>query len=187
MYICETFGLKEVAEYWHQVVLMNEYQKRRFAHKIVRNMFNTVTGKKIAIFGFAFKKDTGDTRETAAAYVMRDLLEERAALSVYDPQVNREQMFEEFSYTLNVSEKTMPGLDSLVVTSGSAMEAAAGAHAIAVMTEWDEFASLDYRAVYSVMSKPAFIFDGRNILPHAALREIGFEVYAIGKPSPKNF
>ena len=87
VYICETFGLKEVAEYWNQVVLMNNYQKRRFAHKIVRSMFNTVTGKKIAIFGFAFKKDTGDTRETAAAYVMKDLLDERATLSVYDPQV----------------------------------------------------------------------------------------------------
>lgn len=88
VYICETFGLKEVAEYWNQVVLMNNYQKRRFAHKIVRSMFNTVTGKKIAIFGFAFKKDTGDTRETAAAYVMKDLIDERAMLSVYDPQVS---------------------------------------------------------------------------------------------------
>jgi UDPglucose 6-dehydrogenase len=87
VYICETFGLKEVAEYWHQVVLMNDYQKKRFANKIVRSMFNTITGKKIAIFGFAFKKDTGDTRETSAAYVMKDLLAENAVLSVYDPQV----------------------------------------------------------------------------------------------------
>jgi UDPglucose 6-dehydrogenase len=87
VYICESFGLKEVSEYWHQVVLMNDYQKRRFAHKIVKHMFNTITGKKIAIFGFAFKKDTGDTRETASAYVMKDLLDERAYLSVYDPQV----------------------------------------------------------------------------------------------------
>lgn len=89
VYICETYGLKEVSEYWHQVVLMNEYQKSRFANKIVSRMFNTVTGKKIAIFGFAFKKDTGDTRETAAVYVMKQLLEERAALSVYDPQVRK--------------------------------------------------------------------------------------------------
>lgn len=87
VYICESFGLKECSDYWHQVVLMNDYQKRRFAHKIVRSMFNTVTGKRIAIFGFAFKKDTGDTRETAAAFVMKDLLDERAELAVYDPQV----------------------------------------------------------------------------------------------------
>ena len=149
---------------------------------MVSRMFNTVTGKKIAIFGFAFKKDTGDTRETAAAFVMRDLLEETARLAVYDPQVTRAQMFEEFSYTLGVTEASV---SNLITTCPSAMEACVGAHAIAVMTEWDEFTTLDYVEVYKVMAKPAFIFDGRNILPHAALREIGFEVYAIGKPVPK--
>jgi len=187
VYICETFGLKEVAEYWHQVVLMNDYQKRRFAHKIVRHMFNTITGKKLAIFGFAFKKDTGDTRETAAVYVMKDLLDERANLSVYDPQVTRAQMFEEFSYTVNVTEHSVPGLDKMITTASSALEAATGAHAIAVLTEWDEFTTLDYQHIFEVMAKPAFIFDGRNILNHAALRTIGFEVYAIGKPVAKKF
>ena len=187
VYICETFGLKEVSEYWYQVVAMNDYQKRRFAFKMVRNMFNTVTGKKIAIFGFAFKKDTGDTRETAAAFVMKDLLDERASLAVYDPQVKREQMFEEFNYTLNVNQTTFPGLDSMITTCSSAMESCKDAHAIAVMTEWDEFKTYDYKKIYEVMSKPAFIFDGRNILPHAELREIGFEVYAIGKPATKLF
>lgn len=187
VYICETFGLKEVADYWFQVVAMNDYQKRRFAFKIVRSMFNTVTGKKIAIFGFAFKKDTGDTRETAAAFVMKDLLEERANLAVYDPQVNREQMFEEFNYTLNVNATTFPGLESLITTCSSAMDAVKDAHAIAVMTEWDEFTTYDYKKIYDSMSKPAFIFDGRNVLPHAELREIGFEVYAIGKPATKIF
>lgn len=189
VYICDSFGLKECAEYWHQVVAMNDYQKRRFAHKMVKSMFNTVTGKKLAIFGFAFKKDTGDTRETAAAFVMKDLIDERAELAVYDPQVARETMWEEFNYTLNLSEKTFPGVEKMVTTCSSAMQAATGAHAIAVMTEWDEFVTLDYKAIYDVMSKPAFIFDGRNILPHAALRAIGFEVYAIGKPeqNPKRF
>lgn len=183
VYICESFGLKEVAEYWHQVVLMNDYQKRRFAHKMVDRMFNTITGKRIAIFGFAFKKDTGDTRESAACYVMRDLLEERAILTVYDPQVIREQMLLEFQYSCNITPATVPGLDSLVLTCPSAIEAATGAHAIAIMTEWDEFTTLNYQEIYQVMSKPAFIFDGRNILPHDELRKIGFEVYAIGKPN----
>lgn len=187
VYICETFGLKEVAEYWHQVVLMNDYQKRRFAHKMVDRMFNTVTGKKIAIFGFAFKKDTGDTRESAACYVMRDLLDERAILAVYDPQVERDQMMVEFQYTCNVTPQTVPGLDSMIITCQSAIEAATGAHAIALMTEWDEFTTYDYRQIYEVMSKPAFIFDGRNILPHEELRKIGFEVHAIGKPSRELF
>jgi len=185
VYICETYGLPEVAEYWHQVVKMNDYQKRRFAHKIVRTMFNTVTDKKIAIFGFAFKKDTGDTRETASAFVMKDLLDERAKLAVYDPQVTRETMFDEFNYTLNINSVTTKDLETLVVTEPTALSAATGAHAIAVLTEWDEFVSLDYTKIYEVMSKPAFIFDGRNILPHKQLRDIGFEVYAIGKPTVK--
>merc|ERR1711871_62526 len=114
VYICETFGLKEVADYWHQVVLMNDYQKKRFARNMVARMFNTVTGKKIAVFGFAFKADTGDTRETAAAFIARDLVEEQARVHVYDPQVSRESMFAEFKYTLNLSEETKPGLGELV-------------------------------------------------------------------------
>lgn len=97
-------------------------------------------------------------------------------------QVTREQMFEEFSYTLSLSPANIPGMNDMIKTESSALSAATGAHAIAVLTEWDEFATLDYRQIYSVMSKPAFIFDGRNILPHTKLREIGFEVYAIGKP-----
>eukprot|EP00606_Chrysophyceae_sp_TOSAG23-5_P001223 GSChrysophyteH2.ASY1.ANO1.1691.1 assembled CDS len=187
VYICESFGLRECAEYWQQVINMNDYQKHRFAGNMVRTMFNTVTGKKISIFGFAFKKDTGDTRETAAAFVMKELLDESAALSVYDPQVTRDQMMEEFQYTCDVTEATIPGLNRLITTCSSMIEAATDSHAIAIMTEWDEFATADYKALYEVMQKPAFIFDGRNILPHAQLREIGFEVYAIGKPNQAQF
>lgn len=187
VYICESFGLKECAEYWHQVVLMNEYQKRRFSHQMVKSMFNTVTGKKIAIYGFAFKKDTGDVRESPAAYVMRDLLDERAMLNVYDPQVERKQMFLEFDYSLQVNNSTVPDLEKMITTCSSALEAAKDAHGIAILTEWDEFANLDYGEVFKVMAKPAFIFDGRNILDHENLRKIGFEVYAIGKPVQKNF
>ena len=168
--------------YWNWVVQMNEYQKSRFSLNMVRSMFNTVTGKKIAIFGFAFKKDTGDTRETAAAFIARDLVEEQARVHVYDPQVSRESMFAEFKYTLNLSEETKPGLGELVVTSPDAYSAAQGAHAIAIATEWDEFKTLDYKKIYDCMAKPAFVFDGRNIVDAAALREIGFTVYSIGKP-----
>ena len=101
-------------------------------------------------------------------------------------QVTRDQMFEEFSYTLNLTETTLPGLNNLITTEATALAAATGAHAIALLTEWDEYISLDYAKIYAVMSKPAFIFDGRNILKHDELRAIGFEVYAIGKPSPKS-
>jgi len=108
VYLCESYGLSEVAEYWNQVITMNEYQKRRFSEKIVGSMMNTVTGKKIAVFGFAFKKDTGDTRETASAFVCRDLMEEQAIIHVYDPQVKREQMLIEMDYTLKVNTTTNP-------------------------------------------------------------------------------
>lgn len=184
VYICESFGLKEVAEYWHQVVLMNDYQKSRFSKKIVSRMFNTVTGKRIALFGFAFKKDTGDTRETPAAFVAKDLLDERAQLTVWDPKVERDQMFIELDYTCRVNSDTVPGLNDLVQTATDPYEAARDAHAIAILTEWDEFKTYDYERIYSLMAKPAFIFDGRNLLDHARLREIGFDVYAIGKPAP---
>ncbi|CAM9130670.1 unnamed protein product [Heterosigma akashiwo] len=184
VYLCETFGLDEVAHYWHQVVLMNDYQKKRFARKMVRSMFNTVTGKQIAVLGFAFKKDTGDTRETASVFVMKDLLDEQAQLHVYDPQVKRDQMFVEFDYTCGVNTETYPAVEGMITTSPDPYSACDGAHALAILTEWDEFKTLDYRRIYAAMAKPAFVFDGRNILDHAALRAIGFEVHAIGKPDP---
>jgi UDPglucose 6-dehydrogenase len=163
---------------------MNDYQKKRFARNMVECMFNTITSKKIAIFGFAFKKDTGDTRETAAAFVMQDLLDERAILNVYDPKVTREQMFEEFRYTCSLTPTSLPGLENMITTCTDPYTCAESSHAIAIMTEWDEFKSYDFNKIYASMSKPAFIFDGRNILPHDKLREIGFQVYAIGKPKP---
>merc|ERR1711871_308441 len=179
VYLCESYGLRECAEYWNWVVQMNEYQKSRFSLNMVRSMFNTATGKKIAILGFAFKKDTGDTRETASAFVCRDLMQERAKLHVYDPQVKREQMMIEFDYTLNVNKTTEPDLGKLIITEDDVYAACDGAHAIAILTEWDEFKTLDYERIYKGMAKPAFVFDGRNIVDIEKLRDIGFEVYAI--------
>lgn len=180
VYLCESFGLKEIAEYWNQVVKINDHQKRRFAQKMIRCMFNTISGKKIALFGFAFKKDTGDTRETASVYVAKHLLAERAKISVYDPKVDPNQIIRDFdSY-----EALTPGREfkECVTISTDPYEAAKGAHAIAIMTEWDEFKNYDYQRMYDAMEKPAFIFDGRLILDHEQLARIGFQVYAIGKP-----
>jgi len=187
VYLCETYGLNECAEYWNQVIVMNDYQKKRFSEKMVSSMFNTVTGKKIAILGFAFKKDTGDVRETPSMFVVRDLVMEQAKVHVYDPQVSREDMWTEMNYTCNLSEGTHPGLGAAVTTSTDAYAACDGAHALAVLTEWDEFKDLDFKKIYKSMAKPAFVFDGRNILDHDGLREIGFEVHAIGKPDPNKF
>ena len=186
VYLCEHFGLPEVAAYWEQVVLMNDYQKRRFSTAVVKTMFNTVSDKKIAIWGFAFKKDTNDTRESAAIYVCRDLLEERARLTIYDPQVGLEKIKQELIYLLSsesgtLSEKHRQLIDDNVEVASSAEAAASGAHAIAVLTEWDEFKEVDFDAVYRSMKKPAFLFDGRNLMDREKLNKIGFEVYATGK------
>lgn len=180
VYLCETMGLQEVADYWNQVVIMNEYQKRRFSMKIISSMFNTIAGKKIAIYGFAFKKDTGDTRETPALSVCQYLLAERARLSITDPKVSVEQIVQDFD-EYEILPQGMKFSDSVQFERDPVI-AASGAHAIAVMTEWDEYQSMDYAAIYESMQKPAFIFDGRNILDHAKLQKIGFKVYSIGKP-----
>ena len=171
-YLCQHFGLPEVAAYWESVVKINDWQKSRFSGRIVRDLFNTVNGKHIGILGFAFKKDTNDTRETAAIAVCRDLLAEGAKVHVYDPQVGEEQIRAD---VLGTTENP-----NLIVVK-SALEACNGAHAVAVLTEWDEFKDLDFKKIHDGMLKPAFIFDGRNILPHAKLKEIGFRVFAIGK------
>lgn len=175
-YLCEHFGLPEVAAYWKQVIEMNDWQKSRFTKNIVSTLFNTVTGKRIALLGWAFKKDTNDTRESAAIYVCRDLLLEEATVAVYDPKVDPEQMKRDLLYA------GLPDnlLDNLEVCD-SATTATDQAHGTAVLTEWDEFKALNWNSIHESMFKPAFLFDGRNLLDHAALSAAGFNVYAIGK------
>jgi UDPglucose 6-dehydrogenase len=175
VYLCGHFGLPEVAEYWENVVRMNDWQKSRFTQQIVRTLFNTVSGKRIAVLGFAFKKDTNDTRESAAISVVRGLLEENATVVVYDPKVPADEIRRD---VLGAGVEN-PNL----VVAESAAQAAEGAHALAVLTEWDEFKTLDFASIYAGMHKPAFVFDGRNILPRAEMQKLGFRVFAIGKPS----
>ncbi len=166
---------------------MNDYQKKRFTEKLVAKMFNTVTGKKIAILGYAFKKDTGDVRETPSMFVVRDLLQEQAKIHIYDPEVKRDDMWLELDYTCGINATNTPTLLSSVTTEPDSYSACDGAHALCTLTEWDEFKTLDYERIFKSMAKPAFIFEGRNILDHEKLRNIGFEVHAIGKPDPNFF
>jgi UDPglucose 6-dehydrogenase len=184
VYLCETYGLDDCAQYWNQVILMNNFQKKRFSEKMVSKMFNTVTGKKVALLGYAFKKDTGDVRETPAQFVLRDLLAEGANIHVYDPQVKRDDMWMELNYTCGINSQNTPHLESSVTNADDVYAACDGAHAIAILTEWDMFKTLDYERIYTSMAKPAFVFDGRNIVDIQKLRDIGFEVHAIGKPDP---
>ncbi|HPW66251.1 MAG TPA: UDP-glucose 6-dehydrogenase [Salinivirgaceae bacterium] len=178
VYLCEHFGLPEVAAYWNQVIIMNDYQKRRFADKIIKTLFNTLSGKKIAMLGWAFKKDTNDTRESAAIYVSDHLMEEMAEIHVYDPKVPGKAMLNDLN---NLGTRSPEENERLLHVQKDPYEACKNAHAIAVITEWDEFKTLDWKRIYDNMLKPAPLFDGRNILNHDELRKIGFNVYAIGK------
>lgn len=190
VYLCYHFNLPEVAAYWQQVVDMNDYQKHRFAKNIIESLFNTVSGKKIAFLGWAFKKDTNDTRETAALYVADELLQDRAEIHVYDPKVTEEQIFADLEYLQthrvgNYVEQgesmSMEEIRSLVTVHSNPYSAMQAAHATAILTEWDEFKSYDWKRIYTDMLKPAFVFDGRNIVDKAQLEGIGFEVYNVGK------
>lgn len=172
VYLCEHFGLPEVAAYWNGVIEMNDYQKHRFGRRIISTMFNTVSDKKIAVLGFAFKKDTNDTRESAAIYVCKDLIDEQANVSIYDPKVPEAQIRRD----LGLAE------DATAVTiCDDAYEATKDAHAVLILTEWDEFKALDFKKIYDQMNLPAFLFDGRNLLDLDALRAIGFEATGIGR------
>ena len=167
-YLCETYGLHEAAAYWQQVVDMNEFQQNRFVKTILSSMFNTIAGKRITVLGFAFKADTGDTRESPAISVCKELATEQAQVVVSDPKA------------LDNAEKELADSKGIVFDKDP-YAAAAGAHALAILTEWDTYKSLDYQRIYDAMEKPAFLFDGRNMLDHTALHNIGFEVYSIAK------
>ena len=177
VYIAKSLGLNEVADYWHQVIIMNTHQRSRFAKKIIKTLYNTVNGKNIAFLGWAFKKDTNDTRESAAIYVADLLIDEQAFVKVYDPKVTSTQMQSDLNYLNTRSEKQNTKYLKTENDSYAAME---GTHAIAVLTEWDEFNNYDWQRIYKGMQKPAFVFDGRNVLDREALEKIGFVYKGIG-------
>lgn len=177
VYIAKSYGLNEVADYWEQVIIMNDHQKTRFAHNIIRTLYNTVSGKKIAFLGWAFKKDTNDTRESAAIYVADILLNEQAELTVLDPKVSPDTILADLDYLKTRSPEENR---SLVQVSPDPYEVCQNAHAIAILTEWDEFNTYDWQKIFDSMKKPAFVFDGRNLLDAKKLKEIGFVYESIG-------
>jgi UDPglucose 6-dehydrogenase len=175
VYLCSYYGLTEVADYWESVVKINEYQQERFITNILGSMFNTLAGKKICIMGFAFKADTGDTRESPAIYITRRLLAERAHVVISDPKA------------LGNAAIDLADANGDIVYKEDPYRAAAGCHALAILTDWDLYRKLDYKKIYKSMAKPAFLFDGRNIINHRKCFAIGFNVYPIGKPALSHF
>ncbi len=169
VYLCETYGLTQPAAYWQQVVDMNDYQQERFVGTMIKEMFNTIAGKKIALCGFAFKADTGDTRESPAISIVRQLVAERADVVITDPKA------------LNNAKTDLSDIIDYVTFEEDPYKAIEGAHAVGVLTDWECYKTLDYKKAFDSMTKPAFIFDGRNCLDHQALYELGFNVYGVGK------
>lgn len=178
VYIARSYGLNEVADYWEQVIIANDYQKSRFAENIISSLYNTISGKKIIIYGWAFKKDTNDTRESAAIAVADALLEEQAEIIVYDPKVSEERIYADLDY---LNTRSPEENRRLLKVAKNPMEATQNAHAIAILTEWDEFKSYDWKTIYNQMLKPAFVFDGRRLLDNDTMESIGFNYYKIGQ------
>jgi UDPglucose 6-dehydrogenase len=177
VYISKSFGLHEVADYWEQVIIMNDHQKRRFSKKIVSTLYNTVADKKITFLGWAFKKDTNDTRESAAIYVADDLINEQANIAVFDPKVEYNQVISDLNY---LESRSSHKNEAFVKSFSDPYDACKDSHAIAILTEWDEFKEYDWKKIYDNMLKPAFVFDGRNLLDREKLTSIGFHYQAIG-------
>ncbi len=177
VYIAKSYGLHQVADYWEQVIIMNDYQKLRFAENIVSTLYNTVSGKKITFLGWAFKKDTNDTRESAAIYVADALLNEQAEIIVFDPKVEEARIYEDLDALNTRSPQENRRLLKVYKDPYQACETS---HAVAILTEWDEFRNYDWQKIYNSVTKPAFLFDGRNILNNLGLSKIGFQYSAIG-------
>lgn len=177
VYICKSFGLNQVADYWEQVIIMNDYQKSRFSSNIVQTLYNTVSGKKITFLGWAFKKDTNDTRESAAIYIANDLINEQAIIAVFDPKVAHKKIIADLDYLETRSSEIN---QEHLITYNNVKDACKNAHAIAILTEWEEFKKYDWQEIYDNMQKPAFLFDGRNLLNKIELEKIGFIYKGIG-------
>jgi UDPglucose 6-dehydrogenase len=176
VYLCGHYGLHEVAAYWQQVVELNTWQQHRIASLVVHRLFGSVSGKRLAVLGFAFKADTNDTREAPAIRICRDLLEEGAELAIYDPKVAPEQLARDLG-----QPQTQADGDGTWQRCGSVLEAARGADAVLVLTEWAEFGQLPFGDLAVAMRKPAWLFDARGITNAAAARQAGLDVWIVGQ------
>ena len=194
-YLAQSLHLPDVATYWDQVWRINQWQKDRFSKRIATCLYNTMVSKKLAVFGFAYKKNTADTRESPAISVVNQMIAERANVAIYDPVVKTGAILEE----LYASNNNRANVDRHVQVEEDPYAAAEGAHAIVVLTEWDEFKSpsalpngtfdkmsgspryVDWQRIRKVMTKPSYVFDGRNVLDHEALEGMGFQVECIGR------
>jgi UDPglucose 6-dehydrogenase len=177
VYLCRHFGLPEVADYWESVVTLNTWQQHRIAALVVQKLFGTVTGKRIAILGFAFKADTNDTRESPAIRVCCDLLEEGAQLAIFDPKVTPEQIAHDL-------RQPQAAADGSWIFCSSAEEACVGADAIVLLTEWSSFKALNWQALAGVMRRPGWVFDSRRVADPVEVEASDLRFWRVGLSTP---
>ena len=178
IYICNHYGLSEVANYWENVIIINQWQQKRISKIIVDNLFGNLSEKKIVILGFAFKSNTNDTRESPAISICKDLLEEGCFLSIYDPKVKEEQINSELK--LNDEIGNIHDNKKYWEKAYNIYEASENSDAIVILTNWDEFSDLDLKKLYEVMSPPCWIFDTRNMINYSEAKKHGFNVWKLG-------
>ena len=174
VYLCRYYGLEDVASYWEQVVTLNTWQQHRISRLMVNRLFGTISGKRIAVLGFAFKADTNDTRESPAIQVCLDLLEEGACLAIVDPKVREGQISIDLGKPAGQGEGNWQLVDSVEA-------AAEGADALVLLTEWQQFAQINWPAVAALMRQPAWLFDSRAKADGAAARAAGLNVWTLGE------
>ncbi len=181
VYLCGHYGLHHIADYWQKVTELNNWHQHRISEQVVENLFGTVTGKRIAIFGFAFKADTNDTRESPAIRICNDLLEEGAKLAFYDPKVSREQILKDLDVCIKFPNQSIR--EKHINFSKTCLQAAEGADAIIILTEWSEFKTLDWVQLASVMRKPSWLFDTRRCTDIKSVKSAGMKIWVVGAKS----
>ena len=185
VYLCRHYGLEEAASYWESVVGLNTWQQQRIARLVVNSLFGTVSGKRLAVLGFAFKADTNDTREAPAIRICRDLIEEGAQLAIVDPKVDSAQIardLERSPVAADAAAGSRPiGADGCWLAAGTPLEAARGADAVLILTEWRDYRQLDWAEIAAVMRRPAWLFDARAVADTAAARAAGLNVWTVGE------
>ncbi|MEY3767381.1 MAG: hypothetical protein RLZZ11_451 [Cyanobacteriota bacterium] len=179
VYLCGHYGLHEVAAYWQSVVDLNTWQQHRIARLVVNNLFGTVTGKRLAVLGFAFKADTNDTREAPAIRICRDLLEEGAQLAIHDPKVSPEQISRDLGCDPSRSASGLAG-EGCWQMAATVQEAVCGADAALILTEWQAFCDLPWTALAPQMRQPAWVFDARAVVDPDLVRSAGLRLWRVG-------
>ena len=180
VYLCRYYGLNDVANYWEQVMLMNNWQKHRISSLIIQKLFGTVSNKKILILGFSFKPDTNDTRESPAIEISKDLIENGAELLINDPVVSKMQIEMELGLKEFENNNRNIGKWQFIADINKSAD---NADAIVVVTEWEDYKNLNWRKLSDLLRKPSWIFDTRGIIPISLLKELSSYYWQIGSPS----